>query len=149
MADKYTLTPQLEEVYTDPGKILKIIDWLKGKRRWPKGYPGGELGLGKTYLRKKEDRLDEIEKFTFNKSERFQTKTDYDRRRNAYAEKKFQELLDRQDISWIREEYELNKDKYIQRYLGDFDRSSLLKGKRMAGGGIASLNYLTRPIGYR
>ena len=65
MADKYTLTPQLEGIYRgEPTTGIKILDFLQGKRRWPKGrvisdspYEGraaGKLsGLDRTYLRKK------------------------------------------------------------------------------------------------
>ena len=160
MADKYTLTPQLEGIYKgEPTTGIKILDFLQGKRRWPKGrvishspYEGraaGKLsGLDRTYLRKKEDTMDERNKFA-NRSERFQTKTDYDRRRNAYAENKFNELIDRTDSGRMVRTYEANKRLHIQKFLDEFDRLSLLEGERMAQGGIVSLNQMTQPIGYR
>ena len=160
MADKYTLTPQLQGIYKGkPTKGIKILDFLQGKRRWPKGrvisdspYEGrdaGELsGIGGTFLRKKEDKMDERNKFA-NRSERFQTKTDYDRRRIAYAENKFQEIINSTDSGKVREGYRYNKDDYIKRFLEEFDRLSLLEGERMAQGGIVSLNQMTQPIGYR
>ena len=160
MADKYTLTPQLEGIYRgEPTTGIKILDFLQGKRRWPKGrvisdspYEGraaGKLsGLDRTYLRKKEDTMDERNKFA-NRSERFQTKTDYDRRRIAYAENKFQEIIDGTDSGKVRESHRALKDDYIQKFLDEFDRLSLLEGERMAQGGIVSLNQMTRPIGYR
>mgnify|MGYP003143211843 FL=1 len=156
MADKYTLTKQ-------PKKSIKILDFIEGKRRWPEArrdeflndegtYTGirgaGELpDLSGTFLRKKEDTIDERNKFA-NKSERFQTKTDYDRRRIAYAENKFQEIIDSTDSGKMRESYRYNKDDYIRKFLDEFDRLSLLEGERMAQGGIVSLNQMTRPIGY-
>ena len=160
MADKYVVTPQREGIYKGkPTKGIKILDFLQGKRRWPKGriisdspYEGrdaGELsGIGGTFLRKKEDTMDERNKFA-NRSERFQTKTDYDRRRNSYAENKFNELIDRTNSSKMARSYEANKSLHIQKFLDEFDRLSLLEGERMAQGGIISLNQLTRPIGYR
>jgi len=160
MADKYTLTPQLEGIYKgEPTTGIKILDFLQGQRRWPKGRvisdspyiskSSGELsGLDRTYLRKKEDTMDERNKFA-NRSERFQTKTDYDRRRNAYAENKFNELIDRTDSGRMVRTYEANKRLHIQKFLDEFDRLSLLEGERMAQGGIVSLNQMTRPIGYR
>ena len=72
MADKYTLTPQLEGMYKGkPTTGTRILDFLKGKRRWPESrlneedyYRGvkeaGELpGLSGTFVRKKEDTMDE------------------------------------------------------------------------------------------
>jgi len=160
MADKYTLTEQLQGwSQPDPTTGVKILDFLQGKRRWPKGRvisdspyiskSSGELsGLDRTYLRKKEDTMDERNKFA-NRSERFQTKTDYDRRRIAYAENKFQEIINSTDSGKVRESYRYNKDDYIRKFLDEFDRLSLLEGERMAQGGIVSLNQLTQPIGYR
>tara|TARA_R110000765_G_C18574150_1_gene565475 strand:- start:45 stop:527 length:483 start_codon:yes stop_codon:yes gene_type:complete len=160
MADKYTLTPQEEGVYRgEPTKTVKIIDWLKGKRRWPEGRNIGEDhwdwkeagklgGQSGTYVRQEEDTMDERNKFA-NRSERFQTKTDYDRRRIAYAENKFQEIINSTDSGKVRESYRYNKDDYIRKFLDEFDRLSLLEGERMAQGGIVSLNQLTQPIGYR
>jgi len=160
MADKYTLTPQREGIYKgEPTTGTRILDFLQGKRRWPKGrvisdspYEGrasGKLsGLDRFYLRKKEDTMDERNKFA-NRSERFQTKTDYDRRRIAYAENKFQEIIDSTDSGKLRGSYRYNKDDYIQKFLDEFDRLSLLEGERMAQGGIVSLNQMTQPIGYR
>ena len=92
--------------------------------------------------------MDERNKFA-NRSERFQTKTDYDRRRIAYAENKFQEIIDSTDSGKMRESLRYNKDEYIQKFLDEFDRLSLLEGERMAQGGIVSLNQMTQPIGYR
>ena len=160
MADKYVVTPQREGMYKEKPTIgARILDFLQGQRRWPKGRvisdspyiskSSGELsGLDRTYLRKKEDTMDERNKFA-NRSERFQTKTDYDRRRIAYAENKFQEIIDGTDSSKVRESHLAWKDDYIQKFLDEFDRLSLLEGERMAQGGIISLNQLTRPIGYR
>ena len=160
MADKYVVTPQREGIYKGKPTIgARILDFLQGQRRWPKGrvisdspYEGraaGKLsGLDRTYLRKKEDTMDERNKFA-NRSERFQTKTDYDRRRNAYAENKFNELIDRTDSGKMARTYRYNKDDYIQKFLDEFDRLSLLEGERMAQGGIVSLNQMTQPIGYR
>ena len=160
MADKYTLTPQLEGIHhvRGPTTSVKILDFLKGKRRWPKGrvisdspYEGrdpGELsGLGGTFLRKKERDVD-----VANRSERFQTKTDYDRRRNAYVERKWDEVMSRVYESGsdkLIQSYEAVKDSYIQKFLDEFDRLSLLEGERMAQGGIVSLNQMTQPVGYR
>ena len=160
MADKYVVTPQREGMYKEKPTIgARILDFLQGQRRWPKGrvisdspyisISSGELsGLDRTYLRKKEDTMDERNKFA-NRSERFQTKTDYDRRRIAYAENKFQEIIDGTDSGKVRESHRALKDDYIQKFLDEFDRLSLLEGERMAQGGIISLNQLTRPIGYR
>ena len=160
MADKYVVTPQREGIYKGKPTIgARILDFLQGQRRWPKGrvisdspYEGrdaGELsGIGGTFLRKKEDKMDERNKFA-NRSERFQTKTDYDRRRIAYAENKFQEIIDGTDSSKVRESHLAWKDDYIQKFLDEFDRLSLLEGERMAQGGIVSLNQMTQPIGYR
>ena len=160
MADKYVVTPQREGIYKGKPTIgARILDFLQGQRRWPKGRvisdspyiskSSGELsGLDRTYLRKKEDTMDERNKFA-NRSERFQTKTDYDRRRIAYAENKFQEIIDGTDSGKVRESHRALKDDYIQKFLDEFDRLSLLEGERMAQGGIVSLNQMTRPIGYR
>ena len=163
MADKYVVTPQREGMYKEKPTIgARILDFLQGQRRWPKGRvisdspyiskSSGELsGLDRTYLRKKEDTMDERNKFA-NRSERFQTKTDYDRRRIAYAENKFNEVMSRAHESGsdkVIRSYEAIKDEYIQKFLDEFDRLSLLEGERMAQGGIVSLNQMTRPIGYR
>ena len=160
MADKYVVTPQREGIYKGKPTIgARILDFLQGQRRWPKGRvisdspyiskSSGELsGLDRTYLRKKEDTMDERNKFA-NRSERFQTKTDYDRRRIAYAENKFQEIIDGTDSGKVRESHRALKDDYIQKFLDEFDRLSLLEGERMAQGGIVSLNQMTQPIGYR
>ena len=160
MADKYVVTPQREGIYKGKPTIgARILDFLQGQRRWPKGRvisdspyiskSSGELsGLDRTYLRKKEDTMDERNKFA-NRSERFQTKTDYDRRRIAYAENKFQEIIDGTDSGKVRESHRALKDDYIQKFLAEFDRLSLLEGERMAQGGIVSLNQMTQPIGYR
>ena len=160
MADKYVVTPQREGIYKGKPTIgARILDFLQGQRRWPKGRvisdspyiskSSGELsGLDRTYLRKKEDTMDERNKFA-NRSERFQTKTDYHRRRIAYAENKFQEIIDGTDSGKVRESHRALKDDYIQKFLDEFDRLSLLEGERMAQGGIVSLNQMTRPIGYR
>ena len=155
MADKYTLTPQLEGIYRgEPTTGIKILDFLQGKRRWPKGrvisdspYEGraaGKLsGLDRTYLRKKEDTMDERNKFA-NRSERFQTKIDRDRRKELYVTEKIKEMFD-----YDPRKHGHNIDNVIRKFAAEFDRLSLLEGERMAQGGIVSLNQMTQPIGYR
>ena len=159
MADKYVLTPQRTGVHArETTTSAKILDFLQGQRRWPEGRvisdspyegrdPGKLSGLGGTFLRKKERDVD-----VANRSERFQTKTDYDRRRNAYVERKWDEVMSRVYESGsdkLIRSYEAVKDSYIQKFLDEFDRLSLLEGERMAQGGIVSLNQMTQPVGYR
>ena len=154
MADKYTLTEQ-RRGFSSPPTTLKILDFLQGKRRWPKGrvisdspYEGrdaGKLsGLYGTYLRKKEDTMDERNKFA-NRSERFQTKTDRDRRKELYITEKIKELREDEYYRYAGESI----DTLIQKFGDEFDRLSLLEGERMAQGGIVSLNQMTQPVGYR
>ena len=155
MADKYTLTEQLQGwSQPDPTTGVKILDFLQGKRRWPKGrvisdspYEGidsGELsGLSGTFLRKKEDTMDERNKFA-NRSERFQTKIDRDRRKQLYITEKIKKMFD-----YDPREHGHSIDSIVRKFSAEFDRLSLLEGERMAQGGIVSLNQMTQPIGYR
>ena len=155
MADKYVVTPQREGMYKgEPTTGVKILDFLQGQRRWPKGRvisdspyiskSSGELsGLDRTYLRKKEDTMDERNKFA-NRSERFQTKIDRDRRKELYVTEKIKEMFD-----YDPRKHGHNIDNIIQKFAAEFDRLSLLEGERMAQGGIVSLNQMTQPIGYR
>ena len=156
MADKYTLTEQLQGwSQSEPAKTIRILDFLKGKRRWPESrlneedyYRGvkeaGELpGLSGTFVRKKEDTMDERNKFA-NRSERFQTKIDRDRRKELYVTEKIKEMFD-----YDPRKHGHNIDNVIRKFAAEFDRLSLLEGERMAQGGIVSLNQMTQPIGYR
>ena len=156
MADKYTLTEQLQGwSQPKPLKTVRILDFLKGKRRWPEGRDIGEdywdykeagelSGLSGTFVRKKEDTMDERNKFA-NRSERFQTKIDRDRRKELYITEKIKEMFDYDP----REYGDSIDSSIIRKFSAEFDRLSLLEGERMAQGGIVSLNQMTQPIGYR
>ena len=148
MAEKYTLTKRPGK----PSKLKKVIDLISGKRKWPKsrfeeGYyrgikKAGVLpGAGSEFFREKETKLDERKKFILGEGERFSTKLDRDRRKDAYVKDKWDELITRvrkKKSDKLTRSYTAIKDDFIERFENEFDRQSLLKGKRNKKGGSVS-----------
>ena len=106
MAEKYTLTKRPGK----PGKLKKVIDLISGKRKWPEsrfeeGYyrgikKAGVLpGAGSEFFREKETKLDERKKFILGKGERFSTKLDRDRRKDAYVKDKWD--YEEENLDWV------------------------------------------------
>ena len=148
MAEKYTLTKRPGK----PGKLKKVIDLISGKRKWPEsrfeeGYyrgikKAGVLpGAGSEFFREKETKLDERKKFILGKGERFSTKLDRDRRKDAYVKDKWDKLIARvrkKKSDKLTRTYTASKDEYIEKFENEFDRQSLLEGKRNKKGGSVS-----------
>ena len=137
MAKKYVLTKK---------KLKPLYGWLSGQRKWPKGRldeegyhmgvkEAGVLpGAGSGYQRKRETKLDEITKAS-DKSEKFQTKTDRDRRKKAWVKKQVKEKVDKWPVLFDNPN---QKENLKERFEDEFDRQSLLKGKRNKKGGTVS-----------
>jgi hypothetical protein len=145
MVEKYVVTKRPGK----PGKLKKVIDLISGKRKWPEsrfeeGYSKGIKkagvlpGAGSDFFREKETKLDEIKKFSLGKGERFSTKLDRDRRKDAYVKAKWDELITRirkKKSAKLTRTYTAIKNEYIEKFENEFDRQSLLKGKRNKKGG--------------
>ena len=132
MAEKYVLTKK---------KLRPTLEWLSGQRKWPKDTvmdlkdTAGKLpGAGSGYQRKRETKLDEITKAS-DKSERFQTKTDRDRRKKAWVKEQVEKKVDKYPSLYDNKS---GKERLEERFKDEFDRQSLLKGKRNKKGGTVS-----------
>ena len=137
MAEKYVVTKK---------KLKPLYGWLSGQRKWPKarfGEEGYSMGIkeagvlpgaGSGYQRKRETKLDEITKAS-DKSERFQTKTDRDRRKKAWVKEQVKEHVDKWPVLFDNKS---GKERLKERFEDEFDRQSLLKGKRNKKGGSVS-----------
>ena len=132
MAKKYVLTKK---------KLKPLYGWLSGQRKWPKDTKldmilgAGVLpGAGSGYQRKQETKLAEITKAS-DKSEKFQTKTDRDRRKKAWVKKQVKEHVDEWPVLFDNPN---QKENLKERFEDEFDRQSLLKGKRNKKGGTVS-----------
>ena len=132
MAEKYVLTKK---------KLRPTLEWLSGQRKWPKDtkldmiLSAGVLpGAGRGYQRKQETKLAEITKAS-DKSEKFQTKTDRDRRKKAWVKKQVKEKVDKWPVLFDNPN---QKENLKERFEDEFDRQSLLKGKRNRTGGTVS-----------
>jgi len=132
MAKKYVLTKK---------KMRPTLEWLSGQRKWPKDtepnmiLSAGVLpGAGRDYQRKQETKLAEITKAS-DKSEKFQTKTDRDRRKKAWVKEQVKENVDKWPVLFDNKS---GKERLKERFEDEFDRQSLLKGKRNRTGGTVS-----------
>jgi hypothetical protein len=154
MAEKYTLTKRPGK----PGKLKKVIDLISGKRKWPKarldeeGYHMGVKeagvlpGAGSGYQRKRETELDEIKKFSLGKGERFSTKLDRDRRKKAWVKEQVKEKVDKWPVLF---DNKYQKSLLKERFEDEFDRQSLLKGKRNKKGGSVKTSKYSKGGGVR
>jgi hypothetical protein len=134
MAKKYVATKK---------KMSSILEWLSGQRKWPKDTDPKDLilsagkltGLGSGYQRKRETKLDEIKKFSLGKGERFSTKLDRDRRKKVWVKEQVKEKVDKHPSLY---DSPSQKSMLKEKFENEFDRQSLLKGKRNKKGGSVS-----------
>ena len=148
MVKKYVLTKK---------KMRPTLEWLSGQRKWPKarldeeGYHMGVKeagvlpGAGSGYQRKRETKLDEIMKAS-DKSERFQTKTDRDRRKKAWVKEQVEKKVDKYPSLYNNKS---GKENLKERFEDEFDRQSLLKGKRNKKGGSVKTSKYSKGGGVR
>tara|TARA_R110002051_G_scaffold320187_1_gene405184 strand:+ start:388 stop:837 length:450 start_codon:yes stop_codon:yes gene_type:complete len=143
MVNKYVLTRK---------KLRPTLEWLSGQRKWPEGrFEEGRLTKagaisGKWgYQRKKVTKLDEITKAS-DKSEKFQTKTDRDRRKRAWVKEQTEKKVDKYPSLY---KYESQKENLKEKLENEFDRQSLLKGKRNKKGGSVKTSKYSQGGGVR